>query len=255
MFYADNNDSGSTSAIIGGVVGGIIVLLFVIAIVLCVLISYLRRMYRKEQFHIYETVTYSKTKNVTNKHIPLYNTINEDHLHSAVNVDSSISTYAVPTVSCTETSEDAYNYEQIDNTVTVDQSHNKAAISLIPDSDKSTNEDKGEHSITDQLPNDDFKVDTNINKIYSTQGSCLSSFNLNVNSAEPTDEAMAKYGVINQPNCDDPDLDTIVDQSHVTNDEGKYGVINQPKCDDPNFDTIVDQSHVTNDEGKYGVIN
>ena len=40
-----------------------------------------------------------------------------------------------------------------------------------------------------------------------------------------------KYGVVNQLQCDDPSIDTPVDQNHDTDEDG-YGVINQPQCDD-----------------------
>ena len=98
------------------------------------------------------------------------------------------------------------------------------------------------------------------------------------------------YGVINQPRCDDPSFDTIVDQRHTRKsnvplssksvDENEYGIINQPQCndclplttntrltgenkygvvnqlqcDDPSFDTTVNQNSDA-DENGYGVIN
>ena len=71
----------------------------------------------------------------------------------------------------------------------------------------------------------------------------------------------AKYGVINQPQCDDPSFDTIdqdpvIDQETTTayTDEVKYSIIDQQKC------TFADQDPTTahtksTGKGKYGVIN
>ena len=84
-----------------------------------------------------------------------------------------------------------------------------------------------------------------------------------------------KYGVINQPRCDD--YDDTGDRDHDAKNaqlfklplvarpkgESEYGVINQPQCDDP---IIVDQGHTpttctlpfianSTDEDKYGAIN
>ena len=72
------------------------------------------------------------------------------------------------------------------------------------------------------------------------------------------------YGVINQPWCDNPSFDTIVDQKPTRKsdlplryDENKYGVINQPQCNDPSFESCLPLTVNTRltGENKYGVVN
>ena len=57
----------------------------------------------------------------------------------------------------------------------------------------------------------------------------------------PEDDNYSKYGVINQPQCNDPVFPENDNYS-------KYGVINQPQCNDPVFPEDDNYS-------KYGVIN
>ena len=164
---------------------------------------------------------------------------------------------------------------QIDSTV--DQSHTTNMVHFLTDN-VATSTDIGEEE-HDRLPNDNLKFDVNVDQTCSAQKSCLSLFPIITNSIEPTDEG--KYGIINQPKCDDFDIDAVIDQNYATKthlppktnstkpgSESNYGVINQPKHDDFDIDTVVNENHtakthlspITNStkpggESNYGVIN
>ena len=294
-----SNSSGSSSVnvIIGGVMGGVILLLM-ITVVFFIVILFVERSHRKELSHLYEQVFYNRTKLSTDvkiKHNAAYNATEDvtvDSLYSTINevpytTDSS---YAVPAMPSSKTSEDEY-YDTVQTNECSDVEETVVKMDINPSYGVSTGEDKPTatdydtkaHQSSQQYDYDDVHDDSaqlHYNMATTTtadveedivQHKCIldqrhdTKTTLVANSAKLTDED--KYGVINQPRCDDNSFDTTVDHNATcimggAKPAGEYGVINQPQCDDN--DSTVDHNATTKScimsdaksagGGKYDVI-
>ena len=239
--------------------GGIILLLmFCIIVILCQRMCQ-RRCLKTEVFHVYDEIYYNAAKlntHVTVKHRQSYDVAKNETANSFIKMDTNPS-YGV---NIGEDRVKAFN-----TTATADSDTKAHQSSQKHDYDDSS---QLHHNTTTNTSGDEkednVQIHTTVDKKHNTDSPYLFSV---ANSDKLTDEG--EYGVINQPQCDDPSFDTTVDQSHATksclalianNAEDEYGVINQPQSDDPNFDITV---HTTEppviakltDEGKYGVIN
>ena len=297
ILLGESNSSGSSSVsvIIGGVMGGVILLLM-ITIVFFIVILFVERSHRKELSHLYEQVFYNRTKLSTDvkiKHNAAYNATEDvtvDSLYSTINevpytTDSS---YAVPAMPSSKTSEDEY-YDTVQTNECSDVEETVVKMDINPSHGVSTGEDKPTatdydtkaHQSSQEYDYDDVHDDPaqlHYNMATTTtadveedivQHKCTldqrhdTKTTLVANSAKLTDED--KYGVINQPRCDDNSFDTTVDHNATcimggAKPAGEYGVINQPRCDDNSFDTTVDHNATcimggAKPAGEYGVIN
>ena len=251
----------------GGILGGI-VLLLMIFIVFCIVIVYHKKWCRKaEVFHVYEEIHYNGTKlntRVTIKHGLSYDVVKDEAADSTINMDTNPSYEE----SIREERETAFS-------TTAANSDTKAHQSSEQHDYDNVHDDSGQlcHIAATNTPGNE-KEDNVAVQIHNIVDHKHNTEEIR-SSTKPTDEG--EYGVINQPQCGDPNFDiTTVDQSHITESsmiasstsDGKYGVINQPQCNDPCFDITDDKSHDTKpfsplivnnagftDEGKYGVIN
>ena len=282
--------------------GGVILLLM-ITVVLFIVLLFVERSHRKEPSHEYEQVFYNRTKLSTDikiKHNAAYNATEDvtvDALYSTINevpytTDSS---YAVPAMPSSKTSEDEY-YDTVQTNECSDVEETVVKMDTNPSYGVSTGEDGAtatDYQSSQQYDYDDVHENSaqlRYNMATTTtadveedivQHKCTldqrhdTKTTLVANSAKLTDED--KYGVINQPQCDDNSFDTTVDHNATTKSclplimsgakpAGEYGVINQPRCDDNSFDTTVDHNATTKSclplimsgakpAGEYGVIN
>ena len=282
LLHTDTNDNGSnlnTGAIIGGVVGGIALMT---TIGLCIFIAQKKRVNRKKLLHADETIAPNKTVNVYNSSYDATRNELTDHLYSTIKVNSNIPMYATPTVSCTKTSKNVYDYVQSDELVeeTAFQLPYTAISNVDKDNVQIDATINRKHSTNTAYFNrarssDEDEDKDDITDVNSTQESCQSSFPPITHTAEPTDEGIV-YGVVNQPKCNDLDFDKIIDQSSQSLNfnsaklvnEGEYGVVNQPKCDDSDIDQAfipnmsylpslppISNSAKLTDESEYGIIN
>ena len=285
---SNSSGSNSVSVIIGGVMGGVILLLM-ITVVFFIVLLFVERSHRREPSHVYEQVFYNRTKLSTDvkiKHDAAYNATEDvtvDSLYSTFNevpytTDSS---YAVPAMACSKTSEDehydtvqANERSDVEETVVKMDTNPSYGVSTGEDRATATDYDTKAHQSSQEYDYDDVHDDPAqlyYNMATTTtadveedivQHKCTldqrhdTKTTLVANSAKLTDED--KYGDINQPRCDDNSFDTTVDHNATTKSclplimsgakpagEGKYGVINQPRCDDNSFDSTVDHNATT----------
>ena len=271
--------------------------------VLFIVILFLGMSHRKEPSHEYDQVFYNRTKLSTDVNIKSYDATEDvtvDSLYSTINEvpDTTDSTYAVPAMPCSKTIEDEYydtvqanECSDVEETVVKMDTNPSYGVSTGEDRATATDYDTKAHQSSQQYDYDDVHDDSaqlchdmvttttadveedNVQHKCTLDQRHDTKTTLVANSAKLTDED--KYGVINQPRCDDNSFDTTVDHNATTKScimsgakpagEGKYGVINQPRCDDNSFDTTVDHNATTKScimsgakpagEGKYGVIN
>ena len=235
-----SNNSGSSSdssAIIGGAVGGVILLLM-ITVVLCIVIVCVRRSHRKGKFPVDDKVLYNTAKlndNVVIENNPsydvtkantvgsLYSTIEPEDSDVPITANPS---YAVPTKPYSKTSEDEYNYLQLNQYPDLDDT---IKMDTNPSYGVTTGEDRAAafsaHSAdtkaTSKQYDYDYVCDDRLlhhNTAANTTG--------DVKKDIPASVDQSNYMEKVHPLC--------IAGSDQPSNEGEYGVVNQPKSD--NFD-------------------
>ena len=251
-----NNTDISIGDIMAGIMGGIVLLLMIILLFCVVIVCHQRWCHKTEVFHVYEEIHYDRTKLNTRMTVrlePSYDVAKDETRDPITNPSyeesrrkerqTSFSTIATGSDTKAHQSSEQHDYDNVH-----DDSSQLHHIDTPGDENDDVAVQIHDHNTVDQKYNTE--------KIHS--------------SNKPTNKG--EYGVINQPQCDDPNFNITVDLSCTTvspiisssSNDGKYSVINQPRCDDPNFDINAIQSHTTEslviitkltDEGKYGIID
>ena len=307
---SNSSSSGSSSSSVssvnmGGVMGGVILLLIAGVVLFIVIMCIMRRSHGKEaEPHVYDEVPYNIIKLNTNG--TNYETV--DYFHRTIKEDlnapiTTNSYYSISSMSYSNGSEGEYDsvlpnehYDAVkmdtDPSYGVSRVEDGAKVfsttgayysTKAHQSSQQNNSTQMHHNTVTSTTGD---VKENKVQLHSTHDTTHS--HLIANGTKLTGQN--NYGVINQPRCDDPSFDTIVDQrrtrksnlplSSKSVDENEYGIINQPQCndrlpltintkltgenkygvvnqlqcDDPSINTIVDQNSDADEDG-YGVIN
>ena len=235
---------------------------------------------------MYDEVSYNRTK--LNTSGTNHETV--DYMHRTINRDLDVptttnSSYAVPTISYSNASEGKYDcvlpvefiqHLGLHDTIKMDTNSSygvstvegraTAFSTTVKDSNTKAHQSSQQNdsaqmhhntatTTTGDVKEDNVQLHTNLDQRHGTK---MNHSHLFANTTKLSDQS--NYGVINQPRCDDPSFDTIVDQKPTDSksiDEITYGVINQPQCNDSSFDTIepclplIANSKLT----EYGVIN
>ena len=293
--------------------GGVILLLMATVVMFIVIMCIMKRPRRKEAApHVYDVVPYNITKLNTNG----TNHEAADNLHRTIKKDLNA---PITNLSCPVSTMSYSNGSEYDSVLPNEHAslHDSVTMDTNPSYGVSTVEDRAKvfsttaayyntkaHQLSQQnnspqIPRNTVTSTTgdikqNKVQLHSTldQEHNTTHLHLIANGTKLTGKN--DYGVINQPRCDDPNFDTIVDQRHTgksnlllssksvdeneygiinqpqCNDclplttntkltgENKYGVINQPQCDDPSFESCLPHTNINTKltgENKYGVIN
>ena len=249
--------------------GGVILLLMVTAILFIVIMCIMRRSHGKEAApHVHDEVSYNITKlntNGTNHETAdnLHRTIKKD-LTAPINTDSSYPVLTAVSYSNATKGE----YDSVLPNVKMD-ANPSYGVSRVEDrakvfsttaayyNTKAHQSSQQKTSTTGDIKENKVQLHTTLDQRHDTTHSHLFANGTKLSGKN-------SYGVINQPRCDDPSFDTIVDQRYTRKsnlprssksvDNNKYGIINQPQCNDPSSESCLRLTTLTG-ENKYGVIN
>ena len=213
--------------------GGVILLLM-ITVVLCIVILCVRRCHRKGTFPV-DNNTAKLNENVAIESNPAYdvtkaNTV--DSLYSTIKPgDSDVPitanpSYAIPTKPYSKTSEDEYNYVQLNQ-------HSDLEDTFKMDTNPSYGVATGEDRATAFSAHSDTKATA---KQYDYDYVCddhLLHHNMGANTTGDVKKDIPAS--VDQSNYMENVHPLCIAGSDQPSNEGKYGVVNQPKSDDPDY--------------------